>query len=64
MPIQKDLPEIILPFYSKLACVMSKLSVIRKLNFLESDAKISKSSKVIGESNCSSWSDITDSLVF
>ena len=54
MPIQKDLPEIILPFYSKLACVMSKLSVIRKLNFLESDAKISKSSKVIGESNCSS----------
>ena len=42
---------------------VSKLPFISYLNLLESDTEISKSSKVIGESHCSRWSDIADSLM-
>ena len=66
VPNQKDATEIILSFFFKtgLSRLISKLLFIGNLNLLESDAKISKSSKVLGESHCNRCSDITGSLVF
>ena len=43
--------------------MISKLSFIRFLNLLELDAKIQKSSKLIGESHCNRKSNIANPLV-
>ena len=47
-----------------MSCLVSKLPFKSNLNFLESDAKISKSSKDIGESHCNRWLHIADSLTY
>ena len=58
VPNQKDATEIILSFFFKtgLSRLISKLLFIGNLNLLESDAAISKSSKVLGESHCNMFS--------
>ena len=44
--------------------LIGEISFISNLHLLESDAKISKSSRAIRESHCNSWSDIADFLAF